>query len=193
MRPRWLTVLTGLLFFATAFEYVHAQSVTVQQPVVSQFGVATTVSVPDRGTGFVGGVRRAADSSQRSFRFLPNSNIGRERSQRSLTTSVSIHDFAEMDRQLLSSEATPATLYSIPSHRFLDNRTPRSADANPAERKLRSYTRIESTNSTPGLNLESASHSEKMIRHYLDLSQRATQQGNRRLAEYYARQAASYK
>lgn len=74
----------------------------IQQPIVSQFGVQTSVMVPDRGTFFLGGVSRGAES-----RFMPGPcgcrgpSIGREISSVSLTTSVWIQDLTAIDRMVL--------------------------------------------------------------------------------------------
>ncbi len=78
---------------------------TIQQPVVRTFGATTTLSVPDRGTAFIGGVGQSA-YGRRNAGFGPlrgSSSIGRETSGGSLTTTVTIHDFQAMDEYLLRS------------------------------------------------------------------------------------------
>ena len=52
--------LAAVLFFG-ATSSVFAQRVTVQQPVIQVFSVDTVVSVPDRGTAFLGGVSTASE------------------------------------------------------------------------------------------------------------------------------------
>ncbi len=82
---------------------IHAQDRAVQQPVVRQFGVGTSVSVPDRGRAYLGGVSRGATSTKRfGGPFRSGTNTGREFSNSSVTTSVYIHDFDAMDAALLN-------------------------------------------------------------------------------------------
>lgn len=83
----------------------RAQSLTVQQPVVSQFGVGTTVVVPDRGGISLGGVSRGFES-RNSAGFGPgplfrSRGIGREYSSSSMSVHTTIHDFDAYDRLLL--------------------------------------------------------------------------------------------
>src|SRR5688500_11840365 len=80
---------------------VAAQSLTVQQPVIDTFGVGTTVSVPDRGGMYLGGVGRAAEA--RSARGFPlrRGPLARSASSASLSTGVYIHDFEAMDAAVL--------------------------------------------------------------------------------------------
>src|SRR3569623_2067602 len=81
------------------------QALTVQQPTVESIGVGTTVSVPDRGRTLLGGVNRGA-SSRSIYGPLPmNSNRGQAFQAGSISSSVSIIDFEEMDQAAL--EAAP--------------------------------------------------------------------------------------
>lgn len=99
------TILRFSIAFTCAALMTRAASaqVTVQQPVVDRFSVGTTVSVPDRGRAYLGGVKSAGDSrAQYGFGPLRGSNVGQFRSASSSSVSVYIHDFDEMDRQLLS-------------------------------------------------------------------------------------------
>lgn len=75
--------------------------VTIQQPAIGTFGVATTVVVPDRGSAFLGGVGGALESSKSFGPFQRGSSIGRDVFHRGASTSVFIHDFEAMDRYLL--------------------------------------------------------------------------------------------
>ena len=87
-----------LVFVTTSF----AEAQVVQLPVVDVNSVQTTVSVPDRGSVMLGGVSRAATSSKR-FAFTPfYSSIGQSYSNSSQRVYVTIHDFEEADRVLLS-------------------------------------------------------------------------------------------
>lgn len=82
---------------------LSAQNLTVQQPVFGVTSAATTVSVPDRGRAYIGGVSRGA-TSRNSYGgpFRSGTNSGSEFSHQSMTASVFIHDFDELDRQALA-------------------------------------------------------------------------------------------
>lgn len=74
----------------------------IQQPVIGVDTVRTTVSVPDRGSAFVGGISRAFSGSNR-YGFSPFGSVeGRGASNSAQRVFVTIHDFEEADRQLLS-------------------------------------------------------------------------------------------
>lgn len=80
---------------------VYGQNVTVQQPVVSSFGVNISVSVPDRGEMLLGGVSRAVDA-RNSFGFSrPGSSVGLERQASTASVRVWIHDPATADAAIL--------------------------------------------------------------------------------------------
>lgn len=77
----------------------------VQLPTYSSFRTNTTVSVPDRGSVYTGGINRASDGrNEFGTPLLPfrNRSIGSERSASSVWTSVYIHDLQAMDEALLS-------------------------------------------------------------------------------------------
>ncbi|MBW3542122.1 MAG: hypothetical protein KY476_17770 [Planctomycetes bacterium] len=80
-----------------------AQQVTVQQPVFNVFSVNTTVSVPDRGAAYLGGVKRATESRRGFGVFRPpgQSGFGRALDGSSVTARVWFHDFEELDRAAL--------------------------------------------------------------------------------------------
>lgn len=100
----------GLVFFAS---HCQAQSrggnVTVQLPTFHQFGVSTTVVVPDRGGLYLGGV--GSSSTERSgFRrsFLPgigSRGVGRTSSAGGISVHATIIDHNEIDRALLAEAA----------------------------------------------------------------------------------------
>lgn len=110
--------LTVALVALTATS-VAAQN-AVQLPTLSSFRTGTTVSVPDRGSVYTGGVNRAADGrNEFGTPLLPLGNraIGSQRSASSVWTSVYIHDFEAMDEALLSQAR--ASNYRSPVHRSL--------------------------------------------------------------------------
>lgn len=87
---------------------------TVQQPIVEQLRIGTTVSVPDRGGVFIGGVKRARDSRS-SFGLgraplKPGSSIGFDREFTGVSVHAYIHDFDEMDRMLLEDAERSSSL-----------------------------------------------------------------------------------
>jgi hypothetical protein len=78
---------------------------TVQLPTFSMFGVDTTVSVPDGGSAYLGGVDRASSGgNQFGGPMAPfgNRSIGSQQSASSMRVSAYIHDFQAMDEQLLN-------------------------------------------------------------------------------------------
>ena len=84
----------------------------VQLPVVRQFGVTTTVMVPDGGAAHMGGIRSAREGRvSRGNPLLPgrlgsNRAIGRDYSTADAWATVRIMDMKELDRMTLLA-ATP--------------------------------------------------------------------------------------
>jgi hypothetical protein len=100
MRRKSALITIGLALMLSAGT-ASAQNLTVQQPVFSNFSVSTTVSVPDRGGAYLGGVSRAG-SSRRSFGPLRSgSSFGLFREHSSASAHVTIHDMRAMDEFLL--------------------------------------------------------------------------------------------
>jgi len=103
-------VLAGTVIAAGGSSCAFAQQrpgTAVQLPTFSQFSIGTTVSVPDWGGAYLGGIKRSADSrSTFGVPLLPirpfrNTAISSERSASSMHVNVWIHDFEAMDRYLL--------------------------------------------------------------------------------------------
>jgi hypothetical protein len=79
---------------------------TVQLPSFSYFSVNTTVSVPDRGGAFLGGINRARDgSTTRGFGPLANRGIGGDRLAGGASVHATIIDHDELDRAILAAAA----------------------------------------------------------------------------------------
>jgi hypothetical protein len=79
---------------------------TVQLPSFSIFSVNTTVSVPDRGGAYLGGVNRARDgSTTRGFGPLANRGIGGDRLASGASVHATIIDHDEIDRAVLAAAA----------------------------------------------------------------------------------------
>ena len=96
--------LTALIAFALmgSSSILHAQ-IAIQQPVVRNTGVATAVSVPDRGSTFLGGVS-SAESSRNSYGPLrTGTSRGYGLSGVSISAHVYIIDLQAMDEAILNS------------------------------------------------------------------------------------------
>src|SRR5262245_46052416 len=79
---------------------------TVQLPSFSFFTVNTTVSVPDSGGAYLGGVNRARDgSTTRGLGPLRNRGIGAERAAGGVAVQATIHNLDELDRATLAEAA----------------------------------------------------------------------------------------
>lgn len=94
-------VAAALLLVLAAAENGQAQNISVQQPVFSTFSAGTTVSVPDRGTVFLGGVGRAGESRRFGGPLRSGTSTGLFREHAGVSATATIHDFEEMDRLLL--------------------------------------------------------------------------------------------
>ncbi len=136
MRRRNLGLSLALLFAYACPAVGQAPGTAVQLPTFSQFGVGTTVSVPDRGSGFMGGISRSS-SGRNSFRspllpFRPfkNTAVGSQLGAMNMHVSAWIHDFEAMDEYLLSQP--PRTVLGGPGPRRpaagLARSEPRSLD-----------------------------------------------------------------
>ena len=103
-----------MFFIPVIFLFAGEQSVysqALQLPEFQYTTVNTTVSVPDRGSTYMGGVNRSAwGNSQAGVPMLPfqNRSFGRTTSATGMSTSVYIHDFQEMEEQLLNQPTSPA-------------------------------------------------------------------------------------
>jgi hypothetical protein len=108
MRPDLLWLPLVLLALASVDLLAQAPGSAVQLPTYSTFGATTTVTVPDRGSAFLGGVSRAATGRNEfgvpllPFRPFTNRGIGMERSAANMHVTAYIHDFDAMDEYLLS-------------------------------------------------------------------------------------------
>lgn len=79
-----------------------ADAQDLQIPSVVVNAVQTAVSVPDRGSAFLGGVSRGASSSNLYGFSSIGSSVGRVHSNTAQSVFVTIHDFEEADQLLLS-------------------------------------------------------------------------------------------
>jgi hypothetical protein len=79
----------------------RAQHITVQEPSLETFGVATTVSVPDRGRTSVGGVRRSASARAMYGPIRTGHSMGFNDQGTGLSIQARVHDLAELDQAAL--------------------------------------------------------------------------------------------
>lgn len=93
-----LIVLASSLCTRIAWAQGQAQAEIVV-PTISTFTVGTTVSVPDRGGTYLGGVRRASDFRTETFPRLGR-GFASSRSASDASVHVWIHDFQEMEEAL---------------------------------------------------------------------------------------------
>ncbi len=89
--------------FAAGSAVAQQGATTVQLPTYSFFSTNTTVTVPDRGMAYLGGVNRAASGRNEfgvpllPFRPFRNVGIGREVSASNMWVTATIHDFDALD------------------------------------------------------------------------------------------------
>ena len=94
------SVLIAILLLVDRTSF--AQQV-IQQPVVATTAVNTTVSVPDRGSAFLGGVSSAQSGRAQYGPLRSGTNTGISRQATSISTHVYIHDLQAMDEAILNS------------------------------------------------------------------------------------------
>ncbi len=100
--PIRVCVSLTVVAFALNTQRASAQGVTLQQPVVQQFGVDTVVSVPDRGSALLGSVSSAQSFGGSRGPALPSSRLSRSVNHSGVRAHVFIHDFEAMDKAVLS-------------------------------------------------------------------------------------------
>jgi hypothetical protein len=95
-----LCLMIGLSLMAPA-QRALAQQASIQQPAVSVFGTATTISVPDRGAVNIGGMKSTASTSAVFGPIPAGISSGFQTSAASSEARVWIHDPAAADAALL--------------------------------------------------------------------------------------------
>jgi hypothetical protein len=102
--------VAGLLSLAT-----EASAQVLQLPTFTFATVSTTVSVPDQGSVFLGGVDRASDGRNEfgvpgiTLPGFQNRGIGQDRSSTKMFVTATIHDFDAMDQALLNTPSDGVT------------------------------------------------------------------------------------
>lgn len=107
------TAIIGFVLLLVQLPVCVLAQTIVQLPTVRNFGMSTTVSVPDRGRTYLGGINRSySNSTRRRIPMTPFSSrtVSRGRSSGGVSVSAFVHDFEEMDRAVLSqaSKASPS-------------------------------------------------------------------------------------
>lgn len=108
---RWQTSLWWMGIWVSAVA-AHAQSganITLQLPSFSQFGVDTTVIVPDGGAAALAGDRAAAASGDRFGPRRGSRAVGIARSASQVEVTARIHDPLHSDRQLSAAVRRPSS------------------------------------------------------------------------------------
>lgn len=111
MNTRPLITITVLAMFSVSCSTVLAQNApasAVQLPTFGYNTVNTTVSVPDRGGVYMGGIKRSSSGRTESGApLLPfkNRSIGNQTSASSFSVHTYIHDFEAMDEAALNAGA----------------------------------------------------------------------------------------
>lgn len=113
----------------------------IQQPVVSSTSISTTVSVPDRGSAFLGGVSSAQSARAQYGPLRSGAFRGLARQATSVSTSVYIHDLHAMDEALLNSapESTDQPHRAASPQPAVTNSTveAKSTSVSPAEKAVK--------------------------------------------------------
>ena len=111
MNARLLITLTVFAMFSAICSMTMAQNApasAVQLPTFGYSTAPTTVSVPDRGGVYMGGIKRSSSGRVESGApLLPfkNRSIGNQSSAASFSVHAYIHDFEAMDEAALSAGA----------------------------------------------------------------------------------------
>lgn len=109
MNVRLLITTTVLAMFSAICSTALAQNApagAVQLPTFGYSTAPTTVSVPDRGGIYMGGIKRSSSGRTESGApLLPfkNRSIGNQTSATSFSAHAYIHDFEAMDEAILNS------------------------------------------------------------------------------------------
>ena len=190
--PRKLAALVALFFFATPILDCAAQNrgnVSVQLPTFHQFGVSTTVVVPDRGSIYLGGVNRASRGRSRFGPGIPglgNRGLGRTSLSAGVSVSATIIDHDEIDRALLAEAARQrGAQFDVRGRPIAD--APRlSADVvgQRWRRTLDRQTRTARSRSLP-LQDQSATADASRVATYMSRAARAEADGQPQLAKVF--------
>src|SRR4051812_4294889 len=107
LSQRAFIALAGLLFaISAAVAQQPLPATTVQLPSYSVFTVQTSVSVPDGGGAYLGGLNSGASNSSRFGNGpLSNRGLSSSRGASGMSVSATVIDHEEIDRALLAEAA----------------------------------------------------------------------------------------
>lgn len=189
-----IRLLSGLCLVAACYfgslpeQQVLAQVLNVQQPIVEQFGVASTVLVPDRGRAHLGSLSTGRDFDARFGPFPAGRVCIRERTHSDLSASVFIHDLAEMDSLILNrpDSAPPLSFEESEAESRRRATFGMTAPLNPRDRNLRRST-LPVAAPVPQAQplLQSGPVADRIASEYLRKADQALQAGNVSLARIY--------
>lgn len=153
MRASMLAFLFWMILSVPAF----AQQLVVQQPVIGTTSVATSVTVPNGGRTFLGGVSSAQSGRSRFGFGQSGASLGLSRSSNSMSVGVTVIDLREMDEAILNSvpnRPEPASRFARHAAAISSPRaeTPREAEST-AERaaKFERLAQKAETENRPGV------------------------------------------
>jgi len=132
-----LLAALGVLILSCSCSHANAQFVQFQQPIGETFQANTTVVIPDRGQAHLGSIS-GGRTTIRSQGFPPRTySRYTDRFHSSLSASVYIHDFEEMDRAILNRPEDAPLLPYEESYRETSRRLRPAGIAarNPADRR----------------------------------------------------------
>lgn len=119
---RMLIILVSLLISTGFANAQQNRATSVQLPTFGYNTVNTTVSVPDGGQTYMGGIKRYSEGRVESGSpLLPfkNRSIGYDSSASSFHATAYIHNFDEMEQQLLGSDRTASGPAVANGNRFI--------------------------------------------------------------------------
>ncbi|MCA8984312.1 MAG: hypothetical protein R3C12_03345 [Planctomycetaceae bacterium] len=183
-----LLLVAGCYFGALPAQPVRAQVLNVQQPIVEQFGVASTVLVPDRGRSHLGSLSTGRDFDARFGPFPAGRVRLREQTHSSLSASVFIHDLAEMDSLLLNrpNSAPPFPFEESEAESRKRTAAGMTAPLNPRDRNVRRSTLpVAATAPQAQPLLQAGPVADRIASEYLRKAEQALQAGNVSLARIY--------
>jgi hypothetical protein len=105
-----ISTIAAAVIICLFTQQVSAQ--TLQLPTFQFFSVSTTVSVPDSGGAFLGGINRAASGGNQfgvpglAFPGFQNRSFGQDMSASNVWATATIHDFDAMDQAILNSPSS---------------------------------------------------------------------------------------
>jgi hypothetical protein len=173
--------------------------VVVQQPVVSNFSYSGSASIPDAGTGYLGGLSSSRSGSV-SRGFLPSSSVGGASAGGSIANaSVQVIDLEALDQAILNSKSPASARAStsnsiVPSDRDTADKARQflsTYSSTPPSYRAADYTDLKRTLGSIPRSIASSDSSlaESNVRYYLQLGREAEQAHRIQASRVYFRMA----